>query len=50
MGRSGREVIENNVYSGLVIASKTAYVNSRVNGVHNAMEGIDLNGRPSIKM
>ena len=48
--RSGRKVVENNVYSGLVIASKTANVNRRVNSVYYTMEGIDLNGGPSIEM
>ena len=45
-GWKWKKVIEDNIYSHIVLASKTTHVNSRVNGVHRPMEGID----PSIGM
>ena len=49
MGRNGRKVIEDNIYSGIALASKTTHVNSRVNGVQRPIEGIDLMDVPQVE-
>ena len=49
MGTNGGKVIEDNIYSGIALASKITHVNSRVNGVQRPIEGIDLMDVPQVE-